>query len=145
MHATPRIATLYELFEHTADLGLRLEAAGLDELFADAGRGFFSMIVENLDDVRAERAVSFRIEGRRRDFLLFDWLNELLHTFDTRQLLLSSFDTQVTDDGLLATASGETLDHQRHRTLHEVKAITYHGLKVERADGGWAAEVIVDI
>jgi SHS2 domain-containing protein len=28
---------------------------------------------------------------------------------------------------------------------HEVKAITYHGLKVEPADGGWLAEVIVDI
>jgi SHS2 domain-containing protein len=28
---------------------------------------------------------------------------------------------------------------------HEVKAITYHGLRVERADGGWLAEVIVDI
>ena len=33
----------------------------------------------------------------------------------------------------------------RHRLLHEVKAITYHGLRVEPAAGGWLAEVIVDI
>ena len=28
---------------------------------------------------------------------------------------------------------------------HEVKAITYHGLRVEHEVGGWVAEVIVDI
>jgi SHS2 domain-containing protein len=28
---------------------------------------------------------------------------------------------------------------------HEVKAITYHGLRVENVGDGWAAEVIVDI
>jgi len=28
---------------------------------------------------------------------------------------------------------------------HEVKAITYHGLRVEREGDGWLAEVIVDI
>ncbi|MHC4966372.1 MAG: archease [Planctomycetota bacterium] len=29
--------------------------------------------------------------------------------------------------------------------LHEVKAITYHGLKLEQTAAGWQAEVIVDI
>jgi SHS2 domain-containing protein len=28
---------------------------------------------------------------------------------------------------------------------HEVKAITYHGLAVERTADGWRAEVVVDI
>ena len=33
-----------------------------------------------------------------------------------------------------------------HSMDHEVKAITYHGLKVEQtSDGTWQAEVIVDI
>ena len=36
-------------------------------------------------------------------------------------------------------------DRDRHILDHEVKAITYHGLKVEQNDGGWLAEVIVDI
>ena len=33
----------------------------------------------------------------------------------------------------------------RHSLEHEVKAITYHGLRVERTEDGWLAEVIVDI
>jgi SHS2 domain-containing protein len=38
------------------------------------------------------------------------------------------------------------MDPARHQMDHEVKAITYHGLRVARQDDGtWLAEVIVDI
>ena len=39
----------------------------------------------------------------------------------------------------------EPIDPARHMLSHEVKAITYHELKVEPTDDGWLAEVIVDI
>jgi SHS2 domain-containing protein len=136
---------VYELFEHTADLGLRVQAPELDELFAEAGLGFFSVIVDNLDDVRAARSIDIRIDGRDPVYLLFDWLHELLVTFDTRRLVLREFRVRVHGDGLDAKALGEELDPDRHQLLHEVKAITYHGLKLERTASGWQAEVIVDI
>ncbi|MHC4429110.1 MAG: archease, partial [Planctomycetota bacterium] len=47
---------MYELFEHTADLGLRVQAPDLDGLFAEAGLGLFSVIVETLEGVRTARA-----------------------------------------------------------------------------------------
>jgi SHS2 domain-containing protein len=37
------------------------------------------------------------------------------------------------------------MDASRHRMEHEVKAITYHGLRLEQTAGGWFAEIIVDI
>jgi SHS2 domain-containing protein len=37
------------------------------------------------------------------------------------------------------------MDESRHRMEHEVKAITYHGLKLEKTPAGWFAEIIVDI
>jgi SHS2 domain-containing protein len=136
---------VYELFEHTADLGLRVQAPDLDELFAEAGLGLFSVIVDNLDEVRTTRTIDIRIEGRDRLYLLFDWLHELLVTFDTRRLVLTKFRVRLQEDGLDAQALGEELDPDRHRLLHEVKAITYHGLKLEQIAAGWQAEVIVDI
>jgi SHS2 domain-containing protein len=136
---------VYELFEHTADMGLRVEAADLDQLFAEAGLGFFSIIVENLDEVRTTCSVPIRIEGREPLYLLLDWLDELLATFDTRHLVFRRFEVTVGADGVQATAFGEALDPRRHRLLHEVKAVTYHGLKLEQAGGRWLAEVIVDI
>ena len=136
---------MYETFEHTADLGLRVRASGLNDLFAEAGCALFSVIVANLESVRAVEELPFQIEGVRRDDLLFDWLAELLYTFDARRVLLTEFSVQVDDNGLEATARGEPFDPNRHELDMEVKAITYHGLKVERDGDGWLAEVIVDL
>jgi SHS2 domain-containing protein len=136
---------MYETFEHTADLGLRVRAADLNTLFAEAGRGFFSIVVEDLDAVRPVQHRAFEIAGTSRDYLLFDWLNELLFVFETDRLALAEFEVRVTEFGLTATARGEPLDLARHRVAREIKAITYHQLKVEKTSDGWLAEVIVDI
>lgn len=136
---------VFETFAHTADLGLRARAGDLTELFREAARGLFSIIVEDLESVRPREQVAITLEGDDVTYLLFDWLAELLRLFDTRQLLLSQFEVRITESGLEATARGETMDPARHALDHEVKAVTYHGLRVEETDGGWVAEVIVDI
>ena len=47
---------MYEVFEHTADLGIRVRAGSLAELFADAGRGLVAQLA-NLDVAGALRNV----------------------------------------------------------------------------------------
>jgi SHS2 domain-containing protein len=136
---------MYETFEHTADLGLRVQAANLDTLFAEAGLCLFSAIVEDLSTVVAAQELDVRLAGTDREYLLFDWLRTLLYHFDAEHWLFSRFEVHVQDDGLVGAAWGEPLDRSRHELSHEVKAITYHGLKVERTQDGWLAEVIVDI
>jgi SHS2 domain-containing protein len=136
---------MYEIFDHTADIGLRVTAPDVNALFADAARGLFSVIVGNLGEVRAQSRVDFAIRGDKLEYLLIDWLNELLFTFESRRLLLSRFDVSVDAGGLKACAEGEPLDESRHQLEHEVKAVTYHGLKVEKAGENWLAEVILDI
>jgi SHS2 domain-containing protein len=136
---------MYETFEHTADLGLRVRAPDLNTLFAEAGRALFAAIVEDLDAVASRQQVEVQLAGDAREFLLFDWLKELLYRFDAEHLLLSQFEVRVDESGLRGTARGEPLDPVRHALSHEVKAITYHGQRVEREGDGWLAEVIVDI
>ena len=136
---------MYETFEHTADIGLRVRAADLNGLFEDAGRALFSVIVTNLDSVEPVQEVPLRLSAARLDDLLFDWLAELLYTFDVRRLLLGEFHVELDDRRLTATARGEPIDPARHQLDMEVKAITYHGLKLERDGEGWLAEVIVDL
>jgi SHS2 domain-containing protein len=136
---------MYETFEHTADLGLRIRAADLDTLFAEAAQALFSVVVEDLATVQPAQAVEVRLDGDELDLLLFDWLKALLYHFDAEHMLLGKFAVEVQPDSVTATAWGEPLDRSRHVLDHEVKAITYHGLRVERIDGGWEAEVIVDI
>jgi len=136
---------MYETFDHTADLGLRIRSATLNELFADAGLALFSAIVEDLASVRPTQRVEIAVAGNDREYLLFDWLKDLLYRFDADHMLFCRFDVKVTDVGLTAAAWGEPQDWDCHAPNHEVKAITYHGLTVEQTTDGWLAEVIVDI
>lgn len=138
---------MHEVFEHTADIGLRVRAASLEALLCDAAIGLFSLIVSNLDEVQPLEQVQLQIAGRQDEphYLLFDWLNELLYLFDSRRIVLNKFELHLTHRGIEARAWGAPLDPSRFALEHEVKAITYHGLKVEREANGWLAEVILDI
>ena len=136
---------MYELFEHTADLGLRATAADLDALFAEMAACLFTAIVEDFTLVRPVLDAAIEVVGTDRELLLFDWLKELLHRCEDEQMLFCRFEVTVGADGLTAVAWGEPFDPDRHALGHEVKAITYHGLKVEKTADGWLAEVIVEI
>lgn len=136
---------MYEIFEHTADLGLRARAPDFGALLAEAGRALFAAMMDDLDRIEPRERVSFEISGDDAAYLLFDFLNELLFIFETRRLVFSDFTVSGRKDGLSVEARGEPFDEARHGAGHEVKAITYHRLRVERTDDGWEAEVIVDI
>jgi SHS2 domain-containing protein len=136
---------MYEFFDHTADVGIRLAAPDLETLLADAGRALYALIVDNVGDIRPEQQFEFRVSGTQPDYLLFDWLSELLRHFETTRVVLSRFDVRQDPDGLTAWAWGEPLDEERHRLGNEVKAVTYHQLEVKQSDGEWRGEVILDI
>jgi SHS2 domain-containing protein len=137
----------FEVFEHTADVGLRIEAKSLDELFVTAGRGVFSFVVENPEAIEPQKSVRIELEAEDLEGLFVDWLRELIFRFETQHLLLSTFEVQVSNDRrkLRAECRGETADWSRHLPDNELKAVTYHGLKVGQTPGGWEAEVIFDI
>jgi RNA-splicing ligase RtcB len=63
-----------------------------------------------------------------------------LFTFESRRLPLAKIEVAVEPNGLKATAQGETLDESRRVLDQEVKAVTYHRLRVERVNDGWIAE-----
>ena len=146
---------MFEHFDHTADLGLRVQSDSLELLLIDAARGLTAMVVETPERLHHEVSQTVEVDGSsdRLDELLFDWLNELLFLFETEWFLPAGVDLrlQPLDKFKLRLTShlkGECLDPQtpRLRLEHEVKAITYHGLEVrEDTAGQWHATVIVDI
>jgi SHS2 domain-containing protein len=139
---------MFEVFEHTADLGIRIRANSVNELFVDAGRGLIAQLA-NLSTIKPVQVRQVRLQSDSLEYLLFDWLSELLFAFEESRLLLAEFEVVVTEVAgefcLTATCRGEIADSTRHELDHEVKAITYHGLFVQQTEDGWEAEVIVDI
>jgi SHS2 domain-containing protein len=136
-----------ETFEHTADLGLRVFASDLPNLFRTAGEGLFDVIVANRGDVQIFVTESVVLSAETTEDLLFKWLNELIFQSETQHRLYTRFDVALDDAGrqLEATIGGEPIDRRRHVLDHEVKAATRHGLSLRQKHEGWVAEVILDI
>jgi SHS2 domain-containing protein len=136
-----------ETFEHTADLGLKILATDLEDLFRTAGEGLFDIIVANRGEVQAAESEPISLTADSTAELLIAWLNELIYRCETRHRLYARFDVSVDQAGrtLEGTIGGEPIDRERHVLDHEVKAATHHGLCLERENEGWVAEVILDI
>ncbi len=126
---------MYELFDHTADVGLRMRATDLECLFRDAAEGLFSLVADSVQPGAAAPTIEIDVRGDRADLLLFDWLSELLYVSDRDRVLLCDFTVSLVQGGLRGRARAVPIADVMHRLQHEVKAITYHGLRVERADG----------
>ena len=136
-----------ETFDHTADVGLRVRGDDLDDLFMTAAEGMFDYIVANREAVADIDRDTIALQADGPAALLAEWLGELIFLCETRHRLYSRFDVKVDPDGksLHAELGGEAIDRARHVLDHEVKAVTRHGLELERDGDGWVAELILDI
>ena len=136
---------MHEHFDHTADLGLRAESPTLNELLAEMASCLTAAMLDNPEAIRPETPQPVTVAGGDREYLLYDWLRELLTRFERDGMLYGRFDVTVTSYGLTATVWGEPFDRGRHQLSREVKAVTYHDLSVIEIPGGFRAEAIVDI
>ncbi len=135
----------YETFEHTADLGLYIYGQELPELFAHAAVALTDQLVETGELAGAlERRVE--LEAGSTGELLHAWLAELLYLFHAEGWLTAAARFErLEEQRLVALLRGETLDLERHEPLPEVKAVTWHGYRLERGPEGWRATVILDL
>lgn len=135
----------FEITGTTADLAISAKAETLEQLFATAARGLFSLMVDpSLVRPAAERSVT--AEAGDRVGLLIAFLNELLYLHESEDFLMASATvTALSSTRAEATLRGETIDPTRHQLQHHVKAVTYHRASVSRTNGGWQATVIVDV
>jgi SHS2 domain-containing protein len=135
--------------DHTGDVGIRVRAASLPQLFERAAAGMFGVLTD-LDSVRPQSRTEVAVEGRDREALLVRWLSELNFHHTTEHQLFSQFQVETLheeDDGwhLRAAAEGEPVDRDRHTVYTEIKAVTFHGLEITSTDGEWSVQVIFDL
>jgi SHS2 domain-containing protein len=134
----------FEIIEHTADAGIRAYGTDLQEAFANAARGLFSLITE-LDNIREVEYRDIKLNAPDQESLLVEWLNELIYLFDAENMIFARFDiAQLSETRLRARVYGEKVDSSRHRLKMGVKAATYHMLNIDESNG-WQVQVLFDI
>ncbi len=135
----------YEVFEHTADIGVRVKGKNLKDLFSNAGLAIFQIssrkqFIKN----KAHADISIKLSADNLEELFVDWLNELLSLSSAKGLIFHNIKiNRLEDNALEALAVGSDINNYKVNT--EIKAATFHELKITQNESGWEAEVILDV
>jgi SHS2 domain-containing protein len=135
----------YRLFDHTADLGVEVFGATINELFVNGAFALFDLLTD-LDRVR--QAVEHNVTATGEDLsgLWVNYLRECLYLWNGEGLLLVNYAIVSIDQKQVATTMrGEPFDPARHQIKQEIKAATYHQASVLRTPQGWTGKVIFDV
>jgi SHS2 domain-containing protein len=126
----------FELFEHTADIGIRAYGTDLNEAFEYAAKGMFE-VVTNIDTIEPVGEVEVSLEGSDLEELLTHWLSELLYMLEMEKMLMAEFEVTITENEhpkLTGKARGEVYQPDKHEYKTEIKAVTQHILEVTKLD-----------
>jgi SHS2 domain-containing protein len=135
----------YRTFEHTADVGIEVDAPDLAALFADAGRAFRELSVDAGDLVPTDEPVELAAAADDLPGLLVAWLEELLFLWDARGVMVVDLEVALEGEERVRGRGRRAALRPEADALTDIKAVTWHGLTVEPAAGGWRARVIFDI
>lgn len=132
--------------DHTGDAGMIVTAASLEQLFARAAEGMFSLITD-VRRVYPQKRRRVRVEAPDREALLVHWLSELNVRHIIAEELYCGFRVlSLADTALRAEIAGEPIDLTRHEIFTEIKAVTFHDLSISQtAPGRWEARIIFDL
>jgi SHS2 domain-containing protein len=80
------------------------------------------------------------------DELLHHYVRELLVIFQVNTFVPTRLELdRLHSMGLVGRVYGEDFDALKHEPQPEVKAVTRHGLRVERIESGWKATMVLDM
>ena len=138
----------FEWVEHPSDIGFRAYGRDLAEAFGNAALALFEVMVDT-NKVEPREKIDVELEAEDEGALLYDWLDRLIYLHETRNLVMSKFEVDISRSGgrlkLNAQVSGERFDKAKHPERTVVKAMTYHMMEIKREKGKCSVQAVVDI
>ena len=144
-----KLTTKWKEIDHTADVGIIAYGKTFEELFENAACGMLSISYGNLS-IDANITLKIDIDEPDETHLLVAWLSELnyltltndflTHTIKNMEITQSEKSWRLQAD-INGTQAGTFLDFYNT----EIKAVTYHKLKIEKKKDRYECQVIFDI
>ena len=128
--------------EHTADLALEIWGPDEPAMLAAGANAIVEILTQGATVNDAEtRAV--RLEAVDAEDRLVRWLSEVLYWASVEGFVVARAVLEVTPDGLVGTAHGT--EGAGSLLKIEIKAATYHDLRVVRDSSGVRARIVLDV
>ena len=137
----------FEFFEHTADVGVKVFAQSLPELFENSALALNTLLTDYKPNIKTKKRIILKAASLEE--LLVTWLNELLYLTFSCDFLPASYSIEVENKSrhkvLKAEVLGQEFDSLEGKINTEIKAATYHNLIIKRDKKEYTAEIVFDV
>ena len=134
----------FKFFKHTADIKFKAFGKTINEVFENSALALFRVLYDGT--VKEERIYKIKAKGNDLESLMYNFLEEFLILFDSRNFLpckIKNFKLNEKKLKIVAEVSGD--DIANYRAHVHVKAITYSEMFVKKLKNRWVSQVIVDV
>ena len=135
----------HRFLEHTADVKFRAEGSSIEGMYSSAADALNETIRGDIK-ILEQRAVTFDVDGKDLEELLYNFLEEFLFLLDVEDFLVSSVKEISIDKKTLeleAVVMGDDADN--YKFTNDVKAVTYSEMKIEEKEGQWFCDIVLDV
>jgi SHS2 domain-containing protein len=137
----------YRFLPHTADGKFQAFGKTLEEAFGNAALAVASLVWD-WEKIETKVRHFVHVRGIDREQVLVKFLGEIVYLFETKRFLLGRVDglrirPEFASVSLEALLLGDVLT-ENHELHGDIKAVTYHELKIEEC-GGFTVQVVVDL
>lgn len=134
----------FSLLEHTSDIGLKIQGSNLEELFRNGFYGLLS-ITASKREISGGKSKTIKLAAYDKESLLIDFLNELLYLINVKKWLpCKIIELNINGNNLVAVINGKKYTSP-DAIKAEIKAATYHNIKIKNNVDIMETKVIFDL
>jgi len=132
----------FKFLEHTADIKFQAFGKDVKEVFENSALALKNIIFDG--KVEKKKKIKIKIRGKDFESLLYNFLEEFLFLFDSRNFLVSEIQNlKIKKFQIDAEVLGD--DAKNYKIKQHVKAVTYNEMFVKQQKNKWIAQVVLDV
>jgi SHS2 domain-containing protein len=132
----------YKILPHPADVRVQTFGKTKEELFLNAMLGMGTVLQPKIKDKKEKIKNKIKIKSIDLNALLVDFLSEILYLVQTNKEV---YDDIKFKKFLNNNLEAELIGNKVESFGEDIKAVTYHGLKIEKSESGFQATILLDI
>jgi len=133
----------YKFLEHMADVKFSAEGSTIEEMFISAADALNETIRGDIKILEQEKK-SFEVEGKDRESLLYNFLEEFLFLLDSEDFLTARIESvEIKENKLNCVVVGDSAE--KYKFTNDVKAVTYNDMFVREKGERFECQVVLDV
>ena len=139
----------YRFIEHTADIAVEIVSESIEKLFSDACTAWNEAVLININPKFID-SKKFIFDAQTEEELLVELLSELNFQLFTKKWVFTAvnnilLEKQEDNFHLVIEIFGQPLNENDHEIKVEIKAVTFHQLKIEKRNNKYTTIIVFDI